>query len=291
MAPTQEECDAAAPLSLAVGSALLAGTVLAYAPQLVRLRRRRTERGLSFDTLMLNMAATWLTLATLLRGAAMWVACVEHFDATGAISAALPPALSIADLVCQFVVVSQWLHLRRSSRRIGIALVNFAIGAVVCAAATLLSLLDTGAVFFGAAGVLAAVMVGVTWAPQLVETWRVRELGALSPTMLLVKIPGALAVVVYFAFLSEPRVEWYSWLPYIMSALMMGGALVVHAVRAEAGPALPTHTLPAVPAEIAADPGASAFMLSNDDDGVVDEDGEEMMYDQAASSLTPTKND
>src|SRR5690348_13657147 len=156
-----EECDDVAPVSLAVGGALLAGTVLSYAPQLVRLRRRRSERGLSFGTLMPNMAATWLTLATLLRGAATWLPCIEHFDAAGALAAALPPALAVADLVCQLAIITQCVQLSRSKQRAAVVLGNAAAGAVTCVVAAALSQLGTGAAFFGAAGVLAAVVVGV----------------------------------------------------------------------------------------------------------------------------------
>ena len=62
------------------------------------------------------------------------------------------------------------------------------------------------------------------YAPQLVQTYRSRLVGALSIGTMVIQVPGA--VLFILSLTSRPGVDWTSWMPYAVTATMQAALLV-----------------------------------------------------------------
>jgi len=74
-------------------------------------------------------------------------------------------------------------------------------------------------------GVSSAVLAALQYLPQLVHTYRLKLVGALSIKMMLMQSPGAIAMVLSIAL--RPDTNWTTWLPYAVAGALQGTLLVM----------------------------------------------------------------
>ncbi|OCH90807.1 hypothetical protein OBBRIDRAFT_792914 [Obba rivulosa] len=74
-------------------------------------------------------------------------------------------------------------------------------------------------------GVSSALVAGLQYLPQLVHTYRLKLVGALSIKMMLMQSPGAIAMVLSIAL--RPDTNWTTWLPYAVAGVLQGTLLVM----------------------------------------------------------------
>ncbi|KAH8102299.1 hypothetical protein BXZ70DRAFT_1017211 [Cristinia sonorae] len=74
-------------------------------------------------------------------------------------------------------------------------------------------------------GVLSALLAAMQYAPQIVHTYKLKLVGALSIKMMLIQSPGALLMVLSIAL--RPGTNWTTWLPYAVAGGMQSILLVM----------------------------------------------------------------
>ncbi|TFY54462.1 hypothetical protein EVJ58_g8851 [Rhodofomes roseus] len=74
-------------------------------------------------------------------------------------------------------------------------------------------------------GVASALLAALQYAPQLIHTYRLKLVGALSIPMMLIQSPGAIFMVLSIAL--RPGTNWTTWLPYAVAGAMQGSLLVM----------------------------------------------------------------
>ncbi|KAI0711095.1 hypothetical protein C8Q72DRAFT_235184 [Fomitopsis betulina] len=74
-------------------------------------------------------------------------------------------------------------------------------------------------------GIASALLAALQYAPQLVHTYRLRLVGALSIPMMLIQSPGAVFMVLSIAL--RPGTNWTTWLPYAVAGVMQGSLLTM----------------------------------------------------------------
>ncbi|PPQ63738.1 hypothetical protein CVT24_004247 [Panaeolus cyanescens] len=74
-------------------------------------------------------------------------------------------------------------------------------------------------------GVSAAMLATVQYAPQIIHTYRMKLVGALSIPMMLIQTPGGILMVTSIAL--RPGTNWTSWITFLVAAILQGGLLVM----------------------------------------------------------------
>ncbi|KAH9917998.1 uncharacterized protein B0H18DRAFT_1032697 [Fomitopsis serialis] len=74
-------------------------------------------------------------------------------------------------------------------------------------------------------GVASALLAALQYAPQLIHTYRLKLVGALSIPMMLIQSPGAVFMVLSIAL--RPDTNWTTWLPYAVAGVMQGSLLIM----------------------------------------------------------------
>ncbi|EIN14437.1 hypothetical protein PUNSTDRAFT_80797 [Punctularia strigosozonata HHB-11173 SS5] len=74
-------------------------------------------------------------------------------------------------------------------------------------------------------GVASAVLAAVQYAPQIVHTYRMKLVGALSIPMMCIQSPGAVLMVLSIAL--RPGTNWTSWITFAVAGLMQGSLLIM----------------------------------------------------------------
>ncbi|KAH0831039.1 hypothetical protein J3R83DRAFT_13543 [Lanmaoa asiatica] len=67
-------------------------------------------------------------------------------------------------------------------------------------------------------GVTSGLLAGVQYAPQLIRTYHLKLVGALSIPMMVIQSPGGIVMAVSIAI--RPGTDWTSWVMYAVSAVM-----------------------------------------------------------------------
>ncbi|KAF9648257.1 hypothetical protein BDM02DRAFT_3096895, partial [Thelephora ganbajun] len=74
-------------------------------------------------------------------------------------------------------------------------------------------------------GVSSATLAALQYAPQIVHTYRMKLVGALSIPMMLIQTPGAIFMVLSIAL--RPGTNWTSWVTYAVAGIMQGMLLAM----------------------------------------------------------------
>lgn len=74
-------------------------------------------------------------------------------------------------------------------------------------------------------GVTSGLLAAVQYAPQILRTYRLRVVGALSIPMMIIQSPGGVVMAVSIAM--RPGTDWTSWLMYAVSAVMQAILLIM----------------------------------------------------------------
>ncbi|KAF8523648.1 hypothetical protein JB92DRAFT_2704554 [Gautieria morchelliformis] len=74
-------------------------------------------------------------------------------------------------------------------------------------------------------GVTSAGLAVIQYLPQLIKTYRMKRVGAISIPMMCIQTPGAVLMVLSIAL--RPGTNWTSWITYATAGLMQGSLLVM----------------------------------------------------------------
>lgn len=74
-------------------------------------------------------------------------------------------------------------------------------------------------------GLCSTALAVCQYAPQLIATYRLKHVGALSIPTMLIQTPGSIMFVA--SLIGRPGVEWSSWLAYAATGVMQGGLLAM----------------------------------------------------------------
>ncbi|KIJ62104.1 hypothetical protein HYDPIDRAFT_189188 [Hydnomerulius pinastri MD-312] len=74
-------------------------------------------------------------------------------------------------------------------------------------------------------GVSSGVLAAIQYAPQLMRTYRLKLVGALSIPMMIIQSPGGVVMAVSIAM--RPGTDWTSWIMYAVSAVMQASLLLM----------------------------------------------------------------
>jgi len=74
-------------------------------------------------------------------------------------------------------------------------------------------------------GVSSAIFAALQYAPQIVHTYRLKLVGALSIPMMLMQTPGGFAMTL--SIILRPGTNWTSWAQFLVAAVMQGFLLVM----------------------------------------------------------------
>ncbi|KAI8972398.1 hypothetical protein BD414DRAFT_469382 [Trametes punicea] len=74
-------------------------------------------------------------------------------------------------------------------------------------------------------GISSALLAALQYAPQIVHTYRLKLVGALSIPMMLIQTPGAVLMVLSIAL--RPGTNWTTWISYAVAGAMQGILLVM----------------------------------------------------------------
>ncbi|KAH7882883.1 hypothetical protein F5I97DRAFT_1938811 [Phlebopus sp. FC_14] len=74
-------------------------------------------------------------------------------------------------------------------------------------------------------GVSSALLAAIQYAPQLMRTYRLKLVGALSIPMMIIQSPGA--VVMSISIAMRPGTDWTSWVMYAVSGIMQASLLLM----------------------------------------------------------------
>jgi len=74
-------------------------------------------------------------------------------------------------------------------------------------------------------GVTSAALAALQYGPQIVHTYRMKLVGALSIPMMLIQTPGSIFMVTSIAL--RPGTNWTSWITYAVAGMMQGMLLVM----------------------------------------------------------------
>ncbi|PCH37598.1 hypothetical protein WOLCODRAFT_110170 [Wolfiporia cocos MD-104 SS10] len=74
-------------------------------------------------------------------------------------------------------------------------------------------------------GIASALLAALQYAPQIMHTYRMKLVGALSIPMMLIQSPGAVFMVLSIAL--RPGTNWTTWLPYAVAGAMQGSLLIM----------------------------------------------------------------
>jgi uncharacterized protein with PQ loop repeat len=73
-------------------------------------------------------------------------------------------------------------------------------------------------------GISATALTFLQYAPQIIRTYRLKIVGALSISMMLIQVPGSAMFV--GSLIGREGVEWSAWLPYAFAGSMQAVLLV-----------------------------------------------------------------
>ncbi|KDQ54104.1 hypothetical protein JAAARDRAFT_182472 [Jaapia argillacea MUCL 33604] len=74
-------------------------------------------------------------------------------------------------------------------------------------------------------GVTSAILAAIQYMPQLVHTYRVKVVGALSIPMMCIQSPGAVLMVLSIAL--RPGTNWTTWITFAVAGIMQGSLLIM----------------------------------------------------------------
>ncbi|KAI0267314.1 hypothetical protein BC834DRAFT_968836 [Gloeopeniophorella convolvens] len=74
-------------------------------------------------------------------------------------------------------------------------------------------------------GISSAVLAALQYAPQILHTYRLKLVGALSIPMMLIQTPGGFIMVLSIAI--RPGTNWTSWIMFLVAAIMQGMLLAM----------------------------------------------------------------
>jgi hypothetical protein len=74
-------------------------------------------------------------------------------------------------------------------------------------------------------GISSAILSAIQYAPQLIHTYNIGLVGALSIPMMLIQTPGAILMVLSIAL--RPGTNWTSWITFVVAGIMQGSLLVM----------------------------------------------------------------
>ncbi|KAH9974375.1 hypothetical protein BGW80DRAFT_1436912 [Lactifluus volemus] len=74
-------------------------------------------------------------------------------------------------------------------------------------------------------GISSAVLAALQYAPQIVHTYRLKLVGALSVPMMMIQTPGGIIMVI--SIMIRPGTNWTSWIMFLVAAIMQGILLVM----------------------------------------------------------------
>ncbi|KAF8273583.1 hypothetical protein EI94DRAFT_1715328 [Lactarius quietus] len=69
-------------------------------------------------------------------------------------------------------------------------------------------------------GVSSAVLAALQYAPQIVHTYRLKLVGALSVPMMMIQTPGGFIMAI--SIMIRPGTNWTSWIMFLVAAIMQG---------------------------------------------------------------------
>lgn len=74
-------------------------------------------------------------------------------------------------------------------------------------------------------GVSSALLAAIQYAPQIIHTYRMKLVGALSIVMMMIQSPGAVLMVLSIAL--RPDTNWTSWITFAVAGVMQGTLLIM----------------------------------------------------------------
>jgi uncharacterized protein with PQ loop repeat len=218
-----------------LGAFLLVGTLISFLPQHVKLLKKESHVGLSLykgavGTITATCGATYFVA---LQTYSLFYCCPTPFVCFGHVLPFLQLAMIVlCDVAILFLYVYYFdlkfladsgidYHRAWAETRYAV-LGTFAVQLVL--ACTLLGLAltkgfgsDAMNLFGGILVVCSSVGQFVQWTPQIVKTYQLKRVGALSLPMIFLQAGGA-ALTAYFFSVDG---EWYIWTPFVISSVLL----------------------------------------------------------------------
>ncbi|KAK5712625.1 hypothetical protein LTR17_017878 [Elasticomyces elasticus] len=240
------------PFTTALAAVLLAGILLSYLPQHLKILSRRSSEGLSPWWVLLGALSSIAALGNILTlpTSREDVACCKTIG-KGECAAAL---LGVGQIGCQwacfmFIVMLFLIYFPYTTTHADLSPPTASLtstpppkrrDAVIVAVTTTLALLTIGLTslvlvaayphhtqnWANLLGIIAGLLSAVQYVPQIWYTYHLRDVKSLSVITMLIQVPGAFL----FAFSLWQRVGWEgwsTWAVYIVTGFLQGVLLVM----------------------------------------------------------------
>ncbi|KAH8173425.1 PQ loop repeat domain-containing protein [Sarocladium implicatum] len=232
-------------LELVVSIVLLVGVLFSYLPQHYRIISRGTSEGISPYFVLLGVTSATAGFANILtvRPSRDAIGCCKELDTFECAAGLLGVAQLGTQWLCFALILVLFLiffryseanvpsdELRGKSPRWQTAVI---VG-LLCVLHGLIVIIITGVFFIALPshltfwanflGIMAAVLAGIQYIPQIWTTYKLKHVGSLSIPMMCIQTPGGLL----FAASLFGRLGWDGWSTwgiYILTAAMQGAVL------------------------------------------------------------------
>ncbi len=216
---------------LYVGTALIVGTLASYGWQVRCILLRGNAKGVSFTAFLLNLIANVLLVVAYTPVFVDVRFCAHEYDFLSTTVKMMPAMQTMASSLMTVAVATLIVMYAEGWRKWTMlaALVVTIIGltitwTTVCIVAVFIRIYKTAEVF----AILSSVVAVIEWTPQLVLTLWARDLGALSPLMLLVQCVGEAGSLAFKMSMDLRHLSVFMWLPNVVNITVMVGILMVY---------------------------------------------------------------
>ncbi|KAF9165564.1 hypothetical protein DFQ26_009759 [Actinomortierella ambigua] len=234
---------------LALNVFILAGMVISYVPQHLRIIRKGTSEGISPWFLLLGCVSATSTFFNIIILQWRIIQCCKVIR----LGPCLESMLGIAQLGAQFVMFSLvfvlYLIYYPPYKKVNEAIHNLNLSClpatsmewalsvfiakvvlghfVLCLTFTTFLLSVVGgpenpwtSSWAGFLGILSATLATIQYLPQIYRTYRRKSVGALSIPMMLMQTPGA--ALVTLSLILRPGANWTTWIVYAVTGTLQG---------------------------------------------------------------------
>ncbi|KAI8591210.1 hypothetical protein BDZ88DRAFT_411737 [Geranomyces variabilis] len=239
--PCPAEYDSA---KLLLGVFITAGTVISYVPQVIKFIQKKTSEGLSLYFFFLGaIGMTSLVANVFLLSFPSIICCIRSpqwgpllctentFGLTQVATQTFCFLLCVALYYVYYPQHQKTTAAYTRARWVGATIVVFCAILFFTTLGVLLYTTDStgrsksGTWIAGALGLLATVTSVLQFLPQLLHTWSIKAVGALSIPMMLMQTPGGFLMA--YSLYIQPSANWTSWLPYLICGSLQGLLLIM----------------------------------------------------------------
>jgi len=221
--------------NLVIGILLISGSIISFIPQYYKIITRKSVSGISHWTQGLtNMSSFCAFFGSFMLDYYLFSCCKDN----GGCGYLMMPFIQLLfSWLCPFInylIYMKYFKSTNISKRravygffifyVIVFLISFALTCIVLAARWY-SWQNHAILFGNILNILSAIITAFVWIPQIIETYKTKDIGALSLISLAIQTPGSFIIFIFQVFLAKS--SWYIGIPYLVTSIFQLVVLVM----------------------------------------------------------------